>query len=151
MIVVAGAGVPFPQRNPKAVGAALAGAVVGGQNMPAVLALLITGVLADRRIEWFGARLARFVSRDVIHGVVLGLALRSSSLAAPHRKRCGAGCSVGGPLGIAGAEEPFTMPVFSWSSVKDCSWRPNLCQPINHGQCSLSQKAARVSSTPRLV
>jgi len=72
-------GVPFPVQPMKAVGAAaLAGAVVGGQNMPAVLALaaLITGVFW-LIAAWSGlARwLARLVSRDVIHGVVLGLGI----------------------------------------------------------------------------
>lgn len=71
--------VPFPVQPMKAVGAAaLAGAVVAGQNMPAVLALsaLITGVFW-LIAAWSGlARwLARRVSRDVIHGVVLGLGI----------------------------------------------------------------------------
>jgi len=72
-------GIPFPVQPMKAVGAAaLASAVVAGQNMPAVLALsaLITGgfwLIA----AWSGlARwLARYVSRDVTHGVVLGLGI----------------------------------------------------------------------------
>lgn len=72
-------GVPFPVQPMKAVGAAaLASAVVGGQNMPAVLALaaLITGVFWLVAV-WSGlARgMARYVSRDVIHGVVLGLGI----------------------------------------------------------------------------
>lgn len=72
-------GIPFPVQPMKAVGAAaLASSVVGGQNMPAVLALaaLITGVFW-LIAAWSGlARwLARFVSRDVIHGVVLGLGI----------------------------------------------------------------------------
>jgi MFS superfamily sulfate permease-like transporter len=72
-------GIPFPVQPMKAVGAAaLAGAVVAGQDMPAVLALaaLITGVFWSIA-AWSGlARwLARFVSRDVIHGVVLGLGI----------------------------------------------------------------------------
>lgn len=72
-------GVPFPVQPMKAVGAAaLAGTMVGGQNMPGVLALaaLITGVFW-LIAAWSGlARwLARFVSRDVIHGVVLGLGI----------------------------------------------------------------------------
>jgi len=59
-------GVPFPVQPMKAVGAAaLAGAVVGGQSMPAVLALaaLITGVFW-LIAAWSGlARsLARFIS-----------------------------------------------------------------------------------------
>ncbi|MFW2354341.1 molybdate transporter family protein, partial [Hydrogenophaga sp.] len=72
-------GIPFPVQPMKAVGAAaLASAVVGGQAMPAVLALaaLITGVFW-LIAAWSGlARwLARHVSRDVIHGVVLGLGI----------------------------------------------------------------------------
>lgn len=72
-------GIPFPVQPMKAVGAAaLAGAAVAGQNMPAVLAAaaLITGVFW-LIAAWSGlARwLARHVSRDVIHGVVLGLGI----------------------------------------------------------------------------
>ena len=72
-------GIPFPVQPMKAVGAAaLASAAVGGHNMPAVLALaaLITGVFW-LIAAWSGlARwLARHVSRDVIHGVVLGLGI----------------------------------------------------------------------------
>ena len=72
-------GIPFPVQPMKAVGAAaLASAVAGGQNMPAVLALtaLITGMFWLIAV-WSGlARwLARHVSRDVIHGVVLGLGI----------------------------------------------------------------------------
>ena len=72
-------GVPFPVQPMKAVGAAaLAGAVVGGPNMPSVLALaaLITGVF-KLIAAWNGLAhwLARCVSRDVIHGVVLGLGI----------------------------------------------------------------------------
>lgn len=71
--------IPFPVQPMKAVGAAaLASAVVGGRDMPAVLALaaLITGVFW-LIAAWGGlARwLARHVSRDVIHGVVLGLGI----------------------------------------------------------------------------
>lgn len=71
--------IPFPVQPMKAVGAAaLASATVAGQNMPAVLALaaLITGVFW-LIAAWSGlARwLARHVSRDVIHGVVLGLGI----------------------------------------------------------------------------
>ena len=72
-------GVPFPVQPMKAVGAAaLAGAVVEGQSMPAVLALasLITGVFW-LMAAWSGLAqyLTRFISRDVIHGVVLGLGI----------------------------------------------------------------------------
>lgn len=72
-------GIPFPVQPMKAIGAAaLAGAVTGGQHMPAVLALtaLITGVFW-LIAAWSGLAiwLARFVSRDVIHGVVLGLGI----------------------------------------------------------------------------
>jgi MFS superfamily sulfate permease-like transporter len=72
-------GVPFPVQPMKAVGAAaLAGVGASGQDMPAVLALaaLITGVFW-LIAAWSGlARwLARHVSRDVIHGVVLGLGI----------------------------------------------------------------------------
>jgi len=72
-------GIPFPVQPMKAVGAAaLAGAVAGGQNMPAVLALasLVTGVFW-LAAGWSGlARwMARYVSRDVVHGVVLGLGI----------------------------------------------------------------------------
>ena len=71
--------IPFPVQPMKAVGAAaLASSVVSGQNMPAVLALaaLITGVFwliaaGSGLARW----LARHVSRDVIHGVVLGLGI----------------------------------------------------------------------------
>ena len=71
--------IPFPVQPMKAVSAAaLASSVVNGQNMPAVLALaaLITGVFW-LIAAWSGlARwLARHVSRDVIHGVVLGLGI----------------------------------------------------------------------------
>ncbi len=71
--------IPFPVQPMKAVGAAaLASAAVAGQNLPAVLALaaLITGVFW-LIAAWSGlARwLARHVSRDVIHGVVLGLGI----------------------------------------------------------------------------
>jgi MFS superfamily sulfate permease-like transporter len=71
--------IPFPVQPMKAVGAAaLASATVAGQNMPAVLALaaLISGVFW-LIAAWSGlARwLARHVSRDVIHGVVLGLGI----------------------------------------------------------------------------
>jgi MFS superfamily sulfate permease-like transporter len=72
-------GVPFPVQPMKAVGAAaLAGVGASGQDMPTVLALaaLITGVFW-LIAAWSGlARwLARHVSRDVIHGVVLGLGI----------------------------------------------------------------------------
>jgi MFS superfamily sulfate permease-like transporter len=71
--------IPFPVQPMKAVGAAaLAGAVAGGVDLPAVLALaaLITGMFW-LIAAWSGlARwLARHVSRDVIHGVVLGLGI----------------------------------------------------------------------------
>lgn len=72
-------GIPFPVQPMKAVGAAaLAEGALGGASMPQVLALaaLVTGIfwlLAG----WTGiARwLARHISRDVIHGVVLGLGM----------------------------------------------------------------------------
>ncbi|MCW5663836.1 MAG: sulfate transporter [Piscinibacter sp.] len=72
-------GIPFPVQPMKAVGAAaLASAVVSGQNMPAVLALaaLITGVFW-LIAAWSGLAhwLSRYVSRDVTHGVVLGLGI----------------------------------------------------------------------------
>lgn len=72
-------GIPCPVQPMKAVGAAaLAGAVTGGQHMPAVLALtaLITGVFW-LIATWSGLAswLARFVSRAVINGVVLGLGI----------------------------------------------------------------------------
>ncbi len=82
-LIVAGwhFGVPMPAQPMKAVGAAaLAQSVVGvgTDNMPAVLALaaLLTG-LFWLMAAWSGlARwLARHVSRDVIHGVVLGLGI----------------------------------------------------------------------------
>lgn len=72
-------GVPFPVQPMKAVGAAaLAGAMVEGQSMSTVLALasLITGVFW-LMAAWSGLAqyLTRFISRDVIHGVVLGLGI----------------------------------------------------------------------------
>jgi MFS superfamily sulfate permease-like transporter len=72
-------GIPFPVQPMKAVGAAaLAGAMASGVNLPAVLALaaLVTG-LFWLIAAWSGlARwLARHVSRDVTHGVVLGLGI----------------------------------------------------------------------------
>jgi MFS superfamily sulfate permease-like transporter len=72
-------GVPMPAQPMKAVGAAaLAHSAVGTDNMPAVLALaaLLTG-LFWLMAAWSGlARwLSRYVSRDVIHGVVLGLGI----------------------------------------------------------------------------
>lgn len=72
-------GMPMPVQPMKAVGAAaLAHTVVGTNDMPTVLALaaLMTGVFW-LIAAWSGlARwLARYVSRDVIHGVVLGLGI----------------------------------------------------------------------------
>ena len=69
-------GIPFPVQPMKAVGAAAsASAVAGGSSMPVVLAMaaLITGVFW-LIAAWSGLarRLAHHVSRDVIHGVVLG-------------------------------------------------------------------------------
>lgn len=72
-------GMPMPVQPMKAVGAAaLAHTVVGTNDMPTVLALaaLMTGVFW-LIAAWSGlARwLARHVSRDVVHGVVLGLGI----------------------------------------------------------------------------
>ena len=72
-------GIPFPVQPMKAVGAAaLAGAAASPQNMPEVLALTAAMTAVFWLIAgWTGiARwLAAHLSRDVIHGVVLGLGI----------------------------------------------------------------------------
>ncbi len=72
-------GIPFPVQPMKAVGAAaLAGAAASPQNMPEVLALTAAMTAMFWLIAgWTGiARwLAAHLSRDVIHGVVLGLGI----------------------------------------------------------------------------
>lgn len=72
-------GIPFPVQPMKAVGAAaLAGAATSPQNMPEVLALTAAMTAVFWLIAgWTGiARwLATHLSRDVIHGVVLGLGI----------------------------------------------------------------------------
>lgn len=72
-------GLPFPVQPMKAIGAAaLAQAALGTHSMPQVLAAaaLLTG-LFWLAAGWTGlARwLARHVSRDIVHGVVLGLGI----------------------------------------------------------------------------
>lgn len=137
-------GVPFPVQPMKAVGAAaLAGAVVGGQNMPAVLALaaLITGVL------WFIAAwsglarwLARFVSRDVIHGVVLGLGI--ALIVAGLRRMEGdavlGAASVVLALVLLGRGGWLTMPVLMAVGWAVGVWRqPELAQALVDTQWAL--------------
>jgi MFS superfamily sulfate permease-like transporter len=130
-------GVPFPVQPMKAVGAAaLAGAVVGGQNMPAVLALaaLITGVFW-LIAAWSGlARwLARFVSRDVIHGVVLGLgiALIVAGLRRIESDAVLGAASVVLALVLLGRGGWLTMPVLMAVGWSVGSWRqPELVQAL---------------------
>lgn len=137
-------GVPFPVQPMKAVGAAaLAGAVVGGQNMPAVLALaaLITGVF------WFIAAwsglarwLARFVSRDVIHGVVLGLGI--ALIVAGLRRMEGdavlGAASVVLALVLLGRGGWLTMPVLMAVGWAVGVWRqPELAQALVDTQWAL--------------
>lgn len=130
-------GVPFPVQPMKAVGAAaLAGAVVGGQNMPAVLALaaLITGVFWSIA-AWSGlARwLARFVSRDVIHGVVLGLgiALIVAGLRRIESDAVLGAASVVLALVLLGRGGWLTMPVLMAVGWSVGSWRqPELVQAL---------------------
>lgn len=130
-------GVPFPVQPMKAVGAAaLAGAVVGGQNMPAVLALasLITGVFW-LVAAWSGlARwLARFVSRDVIHGVVLGLgiALIVAGLRRIEGDAVLGAASVVLALVLLGRGGWLTMPVLMAAGWAVGAWRqPELAQAL---------------------
>lgn len=130
-------GIPFPVQPMKAVGAAaLASAVVGGQAMPAVLALaaLITGVFW-LIAAWSGlARwLARHVSRDVIHGVVLGLGI--ALIVAGLRRMEGdallGATSVALALVLLGRGGWLTMPVLMAVGWAVGSWRqPELLQAL---------------------
>ena len=130
-------GVPFPVQPMKAVGAAaLAGAVAGGQNTPAVLALaaLITGVFW-LIAAWSGlARwLARLVSRDVIHGVVLGLgiALIVAGLRRIEGDAVLGTASVVLALVLLGRGGWLTMPVLMAVGWAVGAWRqPDLAQTI---------------------
>ncbi|MDP2032548.1 MAG: putative sulfate/molybdate transporter [Polaromonas sp.] len=130
-------GVPFPVQPMKAVGAAaLAGAVVGVQNMPAVLALaaLITGVFW-LIAAWTGlARwLARYVSRDVIHGVVLGLgiALIVAGLRRIEGDTVLGAASVVLALVLLGRGGWLTMPVLMAVGWAVGAWRqPELVQAL---------------------
>lgn len=130
-------GIPFPVQPMKAVGAAaLASAVVGGQAMPAVLALaaLITGVFW-LIAAWSGlARwLARHVSRDVIHGVVLGLgiALIVAGLRRMESDALLGATSVALALVLLGRGGWLTMPVLMAVGWAVGSWRqPELLQAL---------------------
>ena len=130
-------GIPFPVQPMKAVGAAaLASAAVAGQNMPAVLALaaLITGVFW-LIAAWSGlARwLARHVSRDVVHGVVLGLGI--ALIVAGLRRIQGdavlGAASVVLALVLLGRGGWLTMPVLMALGWAVGSWRqPELLQAL---------------------
>ena len=130
-------GIPFPVQPMKAVGAAaLASAVVGGHPMPAVLALaaLITGVFW-LIAAWSGlARwLARQVSRDVIHGVVLGLgiALIVAGLKRIESDTVLGAASVVLALVLLGRGGWLTMPVLMAVGWAVGSWRqPELVQAL---------------------
>jgi MFS superfamily sulfate permease-like transporter len=130
-------GIPFPVQPMKAVGAAaLASAVVGGQAMPAVLALaaLITGVFW-LVAAWSGlARwLARHVSRDVIHGVVLGLgiALIVAGLQRIEGDAVLGAASVVLALGLLGRGGWLTMPALMAVGWAVGGWRqPELLQAL---------------------
>jgi MFS superfamily sulfate permease-like transporter len=130
-------GIPFPVQPMKAVGAAaLASAVVGGHNMPAVLALaaLLTGVFW-LIAAWSGlARwLARHVSRDVIHGVVLGLgiALIVAGLRRIENDALLGAASVVLALVLLGRGGWLTMPALMAVGWAVGSWRqPELLQAL---------------------
>ena len=130
-------GIPFPVQPMKAVGAAaLASTVVGGQAMPAVLALaaLITGVFW-LIAAWSGlARwLARHVSRDVIHGVVLGLgiALIVAGLRRMESDALLGGVSVVLALVLLGRGGWLTMPALMAVGWAVGGWRqPELVQAL---------------------
>ena len=130
-------GVPMPVQPMKAVGAAaLAHTVVGTNDMPAVLALaaLITGVFW-LIAAWSGlARwLARHVSRDVIHGVVLGLGI-ALIVAGLRRIKSDAvlgGASVVLALVLLGRGDWLTMPVLMAIGLAVGWWRqPGLMQLV---------------------
>ena len=131
-------GVPFPVQPMKAVGAAaLAGAVGGGQDMPTVLAMAapITGVFWliagwSDLARW----LARHVSRDVVHGVVLGLgiALIVSGLRRIEGDAMLGAASVVLALVLLGRGGWLTMPVLMAIGWAVGAWRqPELVQALS--------------------
>lgn len=130
-------GIPFPVQPMKAVGAAaLAGVVVNGENMPAVLALaaLVTGAFW-LIAAWSGlARwLAHFVSRDVIHGVVLGLgiALIVAGLRRIEGDAVLGTASVAMALVLLGRGGWLTMPILMAVGWTVGAWRqPELVQAL---------------------
>ena len=130
-------GVPMPVQPMKAVGAAaLAHTVTGTNDLPAVLALaaLITGVFW-LIAAWSGlARwLARHVSRDVIHGVVLGLGI---ALIVAGLRRIEADALLGSAsvvlaLVLLGRGGWLTMPVLMALGLAVGWWRqPGLVQAV---------------------
>ncbi|MDP1686688.1 molybdate transporter family protein [Hydrogenophaga sp.] len=130
-------GVPMPVQPMKAVGAAaLAHTVTGTNDLPAVLALaaLMTGVFW-LVAAWSGlARwLARHVSRDVIHGVVLGLgiALIVAGLRRIEGDAVLGSASVVLALVLLGRGGWLTMPVLMSIGMAVGWWRqPGLMQAL---------------------
>ncbi|QHE76891.1 molybdate transporter family protein [Hydrogenophaga sp. PBL-H3] len=130
-------GVPMPVQPMKAVGAAaLAHTAVGTNDMPAVLALaaLLTG-LFWLIAAWSGlARwLARHVSRDVIHGIVLGLgiALIVAGLRRIEGDAVLGSASVVLALMLLGRAGWLTMPVVMAIGLAVGGWRqPELLQAV---------------------
>lgn len=130
-------GVPMPVQPMKAVGAAaLAHTVTGTNDLPAVLALaaLMTGVFW-LVAAWSGlARwLARHVSRDVIHGVVLGLgiALIVAGLRRIEGDAVLGSASVVLALVLLGRGGWLTMPVLMSIGMAVGWWRqPELMQAV---------------------
>ena len=130
-------GVPMPVQPMKAVGAAaLAHTVTGTNDLPAVLALaaLMTGVFW-LVAAWSGlARwLARHVSRDVIHGVVLGLgiALIVAGLRRIEGDAVLGSASVVLALVLLGRGGWLTMPVLMSIGMAVGWWRqPGLMQAV---------------------
>ena len=141
-------GVPMPVQPMKAVGAAaLAHTVVGTNDMPAVLALaaLITGVFW-LIAAWSGlARwLARHVSRDVIHGVVLGLgiALIVAGLRRIEGDAVLGAASVVLALVLLGRGGWLTMPVLMAIGLAVGWWRqPGLMQLLTETPWALALPA----------
>ncbi len=129
--------IPFPVQPMKAVGAAaLAGAVGGAHDMPAVLALaaLITGMFwLVAALSGLARWLARHVSRDVIHGVVLGLgiALIVAGLRRIEGDAVLGACSLVLALVLLGRVGWLTMPVLMAIGWAVGAWRqPELVQAL---------------------